>query len=269
MTTRLVALVGVAAVAGCDVYRVQLPTTDADGEPAAVGGRFDPATTGTITGAVTWGGDRPAVPAMRVCRFTKAGPQWLDVPNPRAPGIGPGGELAGAVVFLRGIDPGAAGPVAFPPVVVEADDDALTIRPGGGVGFVRCGAEVEFRSASDALVGVRARGAAFFTHLLPDRGSVKRRLDRPGRVELTSPAYLYWQVADLFVCEHPYYTRTDEHGRFRFEGVPAGEYQVVCWLPHWEIDSTERDPESGAVFRAAYRRAGEESVPVRVEPGRE
>jgi hypothetical protein len=268
MTSRLLGFAVVALAAGCDDLHVQLPTPEAGTAPVTMGTRFDPATVGVVRGSVTWVGDRPTVPPLRVCRITATGPQWLAVPNPNAPRITPAGGLAGAVVFLRGIDPAAAAPWPHPPVTVEADDTRISIHPFGRTGFTPVGSEVEFRSASDSLLGVRAREAAFFTLMLPERTSVRRRLDRAGRVELTSPAYLYWQVADLFVCDHPYYAHTDDHGRFRFENVPAGEYRVVCWLPHWETDSTERDPETGADFRAKYHDSGEESVPVRSQPGR-
>ena len=47
--------------------------------------------------------------------------------------------------------------------------------------------------------------------------------ERPfGRFELTSAAGYYWQSADLFVCDHPYYAVSDGTGRFQFTQVPAG-----------------------------------------------
>jgi hypothetical protein len=266
MTSRLVGFVAIALATGCDDLRVQLPTRPAGGEQAATSSRFDPATSGVVTGSVTWVGNRPAVPPLRVCRITPAEPRWFDVPNPNAPRITPAGGLAGAVIFLRGIDPAAAAPWPHPPVTVEADDTRITVHPFGRSGFTPVGSEVEFRSASDSLLGVRAREAAFFTLMLPDRTSARRRLDRPGRVALTSPAYLYWQVADLYVCEHPYYAHTDDRGRFRFEHVPPGEYEAVCRQPGWEVVATERDPETGAVFRSAYAPAAEVGVKVHVAP---
>jgi hypothetical protein len=266
MTIRLVAFLTLALMTGCDEFRVQLPTRAAPSEPTAIGSRFDPGTAGVVSGVVTWAGPRPTVPPLRVCTLTPTGAQWLDLPNPNAPAITPAAELAGAVVFLRGVDPDAAALWSHSPVRVEADEERITIIPGGRVGFASVGTEVEFRSVSDSLLGVRARGAAFFTQMLPDRAAVRRRLDRPGRVELTSPAYRYWQIADLFVCEHPYYTRTDDTGRFRFEHVPPGRYEAVCWVPGWEIVATERDPETGAVFRVQYSLPIEVHATVHVTP---
>lgn len=267
MTIRLVAVTVVVAVAGCDDLQVDLPTPLPAGDPVAIGSRYDPAAAGSIFGSVAWVGDRADAPPIRIYRHATGKPVWHDVPNPNAPRITPEGRLIGVVVYLRGVDPETAAPWPHPPVAVEADDDRITATPGGRVGFVRAGDEVEFRSASDSLLGVRAREAAFFTHMLPDHTTARHRLDRPGRVELTSPANVYWAVADLFVCEHPYFTRTDDHGRFHFGHVPPGIYEAVCWVPGWEIASTERDPETGAVFRAKYAPPAEVGACVRVTTG--
>jgi hypothetical protein len=35
--------------------------------------------------------------------------------------------------------------------------------------------------------------------------------------------------AYLFVMDHPYFATTDERGRFRIEGLPAGEYTLEAW----------------------------------------
>ena len=31
------------------------------------------------------------------------------------------------------------------------------------------------------------------------------------------------------VADHPYYSITDENGKFKIENVPAGEYEIVFW----------------------------------------
>src|SRR5258707_2703759 len=38
-------------------------------------------------------------------------------------------------------------------------------------------------------------------------------------------------VAKVKVLDNAYYTTTDDHGRFRIAGVPAGDVPVVAWLP--------------------------------------
>ena len=82
----------------------------------------------------------------------------------------------------------------------------------------------------------------------PDR-PLKRRLTRPGLIELTSGAAKYWHCAFLWVCPHPYYTLTDQAGRFTLSGVPPGTYRLVAWLPSSEIADIDRDPNTGLVMR--------------------
>tara|TARA_B100000579_G_scaffold436007_1_gene460785 strand:+ start:1343 stop:2068 length:726 start_codon:yes stop_codon:yes gene_type:complete len=38
-----------------------------------------------------------------------------------------------------------------------------------------------------------------------------------------------WMKAWIMVADHPYYSITDENGKFKIENVPAGEYEVVFW----------------------------------------
>jgi hypothetical protein len=56
----------------------------------------------------------------------------------------------------------------------------------------------------------------------------------------------------LFVSDHPYCTLTDLAGRFELIDVPVGDYELVVWLPAWEVARRERDPESTAVTRIFF-----------------
>jgi hypothetical protein len=125
------------------------------------------------------------------------------------------------------------------------------------------------RSAESEFHVLRGRGAAFFAIPFPDPNQERvRQFDTCGRVELTSAAGYYWQAADLFVCDHPYYAVTDTDGRFRFPQVPAGQYDLVAWHPLWVAARTERSPESGQPSRLHYLPPLESSRPVSVSPGR-
>jgi hypothetical protein len=73
----------------------------------------------------------------------------------------------------------------------------------------------------------------------------------------------------LFVDDHPYYTRTDADGRFRLDQVPPGRYELVCWMPNWNIDRQDRDPESCLVTRVFLGKPLEQVKTVDVELGRE
>jgi hypothetical protein len=156
-------------------------------------------------------------------------------------------------------------------VRVEQRDYRLHVRQGDGdatVGFVRRGDPVTMVSLDSQFHSLHADGAAFFTLTFPDPHQPRRRrLEKNGVVELTSAAGHFWMRAYLFVDEHPYYTQTDADGRFTLAQVPPGHYDVVCWLPNWNPQRHERDPESGHVTRLYFQPALECVQPVTLAPG--
>ena len=259
-------------VAGCD--DPAWLGADPDDPPAPVVSRFDPARAGTVTGRVTWPGPLPDAPEF-LFGVPKAdgSVEMRMMPNPNRPAIDPSTRaVAGAVVFLRGVDPAVAKPWDHPPARVEWRDRQVVVQQGnttGRAGFVRRGDTVTFLSAEPVYHVLRGRGADFFSLTLPepDRPSA-RTFSRPGRVELSSGAGYYWARADLFVCDHPYSTVTDRDGRFRLDGVPAGPAEVVAWLPGWLPAGRDRDPESGLITRMPYSDPVEASRPVTVVVGR-
>src|SRR6185369_13034566 len=80
----------------------------------------------------------------------------------------------------------------------------------------------------------------------------ERTLNQKGLVDLTCGAGYYWLHAHLFVADHPYYTCTDGEGRFTLDQVPAGAYEVVCWLPSCHLLRKEIDPETAITARLAW-----------------
>src|SRR5262249_28588617 len=153
-------------------------------EPAPAGGeRFDPARTGTIRGRILWRGPIPAlapfhsIPEPLTDRMPPPPRAW---PNPNAPAIDPGSSaLAGAVVWLRGVDRAAGRRWDLPAVRVEMRGQQYHVLQGGEnrrTGFVRAHDRIELVSRDPVLHAVQVRGSgggrgksAFFTCMLPDR----------------------------------------------------------------------------------------------------
>jgi hypothetical protein len=241
--------------------------------PAEPGTTFDLTTCGRISGRVTWNGPIPTPQGFLygVPRANGLGFEFRTAENPNRPRIDPHTRAVGdAVVFLRGVDPAASRPWDLPPVGVEMGQGTITIIQGerrGRVGFVRRGNAISASSNENVYHVLRGRGAAFFGLTLPEpKHPVSRTLAKPGRVELSSGTGLYWASADLFVADHPYYTITSADGQFAFERVPAGNVEVVIWMPSWQPARMERDPDSTQVARQSYGPPIERVMAATIDP---
>ena len=262
------------AVLGCQPES-QKPPTDSIAEPAALARRFDPATCGRVSGRVTWEGDVPSAPPFEVWSLVSqpdGSRQKHLEPNPNLPQVNPRTRgVAYAVVYLRGVDPERSRPWDLDPVRVEQRQQGFHVLQGGvdsRFGFVRRGASVELVSREPLFHSLHASGAEFFTLAFPDPDDpCPRRLSRKGLVELSSAAGYYALRAYLFVDDHPYYARTNSEGSFVLEGVPAGQYDLVCWLAGWLPAREERDPETAITSRLFFRPPAEIVQPVAVAPG--
>ena len=264
-------LEALSAGGGCEEQNPVATTEAARG----VAAHFDAAQTGRVRGSVTWVGNIPSVPKLDGCSnpIIENGPrQRVVVPNPNEPRINPTTKsVASAVVFLRGVDAAAARQWDHPPVRVLQRDYRFHVLQGtsnSSVGFVRQGDEIEMESADPWFHAIHADGAAWFSLTFPDpHEPLRRALAHRGLVELTSAAGYYWMRAYVFVDNHPYYALTDSDGQFRMNHVPAGEYELVCWMPNWQEESHERDPESSLIIRLSFRPPVEISRRIAVHAG--
>ena len=229
-----------------------------------------PSACGTLTGLVTWVGPLPEVPPVThiTPRADGSGYDTRTVVQANAPRIDRFTRgLAGAVVFLREVETARAKPWDHPPVKVEFRESQLAVIQGdrtGRTGLVpRCG-KVEMQSAEPVFHVLRGRGAAFFALAFPEPDKIlAREFGTCGRIDLSSAAGFYWQSAELFVCDHPYYALTDADGRFHFKQVPAGQYDLVAWHPNWVVARVERNPESGQPSHTHYAAPLEKRAPRR------
>lgn len=243
-------------LAGC---HEPLPTDEAS-PSTELGKHFDAADTATLRARVVWEGPLPQVPDFDVYTSPDSQPDSPPPgprPNPHVPRIDPtSGGVRDAVFFLRRVDLARSRPWHHPAVTVVHRDWSAHIEQGdvvSPVGFVRRGDVVTTVSRQKILHILRGEGASLFSLPLldPDLPS-RKRLARHGVIELSSGAGYYWLRSHLFVDDHPYYARSDQTGRGELAQVPAGTYQVVCWLPNWHIARQERDPESSQIGRVMF-----------------
>jgi hypothetical protein len=252
------ALLLVILIAGCSESPHETPPVDA---PAPLGKQFDPVTTGTLAGRITWDGPIPQVKLFNSPPSPSLPPphepvrQW---PNPLRPLIDEETQGVGdVVVFLRKVDLDRSRLWNHKPVRIDQQNYNFSIHQGEAVsriGFVHRGDAVEMVSRDAGYYLLQARGAAFFTlsFLDPDR-PLKRTMSQNGVVELTGAAGRFWMRGFLIISEHPYLTRTDLYGDFALEQIPEGEYELATWMPRWQVDRVEYDPSWNLASRVTFR----------------
>ena len=264
--SRLIFLLFGSLTLGCQPVAAPPAQAAKDEQVAA----FDPKATGTIRGRVVWDGDLPEVPPLRHLGFDREAPEPL--PNPHRPHIDPKSRgVQGALITLRKVDPANAAPWRHLPVSAVFTKNGLEVRQGDEavpIGIVRKGDTLACSATEKRNFLLVARGEAFFSLPLPQPDRVTtRRLDKPGHVELTCGRGRYWLRGHVWVTDHPYVTMTKAQGAFALEQVPAGTYDILAWLPNWNVLRHERSPETGEIERLLFQTPVEQTQSVTVVVG--
>ena len=254
------------------------PIREPISRPSDFGSAFDPARCGTVAGSVRWQGAIPVVEPIPLVQVLEPPPGIAQVANPNAPQVSKDNRMADTVVFLVNVDGKRSKQWESPATTVEITRKALVVRQGaasGSYGVVPRGAAVEFVSRdliaqAEAQHSIRGRGAAFFTQMVqvPNQ-AVRRVMNDPGIVELTSGSGYYWLRAYLVVSDHPYAAVTGRDGSFRFDQVPDGDYEIHCWKANWHIERMERDPEWLGPVRMYFRPPAEHRQTLKVSSSRD
>lgn len=152
------------------------------------------------------------------------------VMNKRYEIVSRGGVLATnpplAVVYLEGVFP----PPAAAPVVQLAQKDLAFIP---SLLPVQVGTRVEFPNHDDIYHNIFSYSAPKRFDLgryRPDERPVPSQIfDVPGLVTLRCDIHEHMRGI-ILVLETPHFVVTDQDGRFRLEGLPAGRYVLKAWL---------------------------------------
>ena len=188
---------------------------------------------GRVRGTLAFGGTLPKADEVLISKDNHHCGEGVIVPDTLR--IGTDGQVADAVVALKGISEGKAwADTAKMPKVVQA---RCRFQP-----FVQIapkGAELTILNEDPLLHNIHAYeiiGRArrtLFNIAQPQAGQLDQhvlKLRRGSVVELDCDAH-NWMSAWIYTSEHPYAVVVGDDGRFLLEEVPAGDYELVAWHP--------------------------------------
>lgn len=192
---------------------------------------------GSIVGTVKWEGALPHVPTSVINKDLQiCDPSSHKTRDLERILIGPKGGVANTVVFLKEISSGKAMDIPTERQFL----DQRTCRYEPHILLVPTSGTLQMKSSDATLHTIHMDGAATYNLPFPFPNQViSRQMSTPGVVNLKCNGGHTWMNAELFVVPHPYYTVTDENGRFELSDVPAGEYTVVAWHEGWTVTHQE------------------------------
>jgi plastocyanin len=177
---------------------------------------------GTITGTVKLAGDVPAAKTLKVDK-DQATCGHDDLPS-EALIVSVDSALKNAIVSITNISKGKKFEAGSPTI----DQKACRFIPH--IAMIPQGSSIELLNSDDVMHNLHSWSMknTAFNEGVSGHGSISKTFEFAETIKVTCDVHK-WMTSWLIVQENPYYVITDENGKYKLEGVPAGTYTVQAW----------------------------------------
>jgi hypothetical protein len=193
---------------------------------------------GTISGSIKWSGPVPKELNFPITKDPQiCAPDASKTVSLDRLVVGPEGGVANTIVYLKNISAGKA--LELPEQRRHLDQKHCRYIPH--ILLVPRNAALQMQSSDATLHTIHMDGAASYNLPFPFPNQISsRNMPTPGLVNLRCNGGHVWMNAEMMVVQHPYYAVTNESGRFEFNTVPPGTYQIVAWHEGWNLAGKEQ-----------------------------
>ena len=180
----------------------------------------------TISGVVKLAGASPAMPAIQMSADPYCQSQHTTPAKDEEVVVGPGGELANVIVYIKNAP---SGPAPSTPAVL--DQKGCQYHPH--VQVVQVGQPLEIKNDDATLHNVHAMPEvnSQFNEGQPVQGMVStKKFDKaefkPFKIKCDVHG---WMKSYMVVLPHPYHSVSQMNGTFTIPNLPPGTYTLVAW----------------------------------------
>jgi len=208
----------------------------------AVFGVAAPLFAGDFTGTVTLKGTPPAEREIPLTSDPNCGKLATSNPTTTHYVVGSKGELANAIVIVKGV-PGANSTGASAAAVV-LDQKTCLYHPH--IFAVQTGQKITVKNSDPVLHNVHATPSADGNKesnnaQLANGPDITLSFDKPEQFLRFKCDVHPWMFAYACVVDHPYFALTGTDGTFKVSGLPAGKYTVE--VSHRKAGTTSQEVE--------------------------
>lgn len=181
----------------------------------------------TIGGVVKFEGAAPKMAAIQMGADPYCASQHATAVNDEEVMVGPGGELANVIVYVKNAPTG----VAVPSTPVVLDQKGCQYHPH--VSAIMAGQPLEIRNDDATLHNVHAMPETNspFNEGQPVQGMTStKKFDKvemkPFRIKCDVHG---WMKSWMVVLPHPFHSVSQPNGTFSIANLPPGNYTLVAW----------------------------------------